>query len=70
MDLPYLDSVGFDWNFGVTPDSKFWRVCRREFEARFRQIASRTFRDAEVSMAHGILRRFLNTPEDFMRHLR
>lgn len=66
----YVDSLGFGWNFGFTPDNKLAKVCRREFDPRFRQIASREYRPSEVAMAYEILRRFLDTPERFMYHLR
>lgn len=69
--MPMLnEAAGHGWNFGFTEDAKRWKICRREFDIRFRQITSRDFREHELFMAHDLLQKLLSSPKDFMRHLR
>ena len=62
--------LGFDWDIGFTEDMERWKICRREFTIRFRQIASRNYRDHELSAMHELLNKLLLSPNDFMRHIR
>ncbi|ETW82537.1 cytochrome P450 monooxygenase 14 [Heterobasidion irregulare TC 32-1] len=64
------EALGFDWDIGFTEDMERWKICRREFTIRFRQIASRNYRDHELAVTHELLNKLLLSPNDFMRHIR
>ncbi|KAK2467643.1 hypothetical protein APHAL10511_000498 [Amanita phalloides] len=57
--------VFFALNYGES-----WRRHRRTFHEYFQLNAVERYRPAEIREAHALLRNLLNTPDNFLRHLR
>ncbi|KAJ6527878.1 cytochrome P450 [Mycena vulgaris] len=55
--------AGGDFMFGDT-----WRTHRRLFHQDFQPIAAKLFRPQELQAAHQLIRRILDTPDDFAQH--
>jgi len=52
------------------PYGEYWREHRRLFHQEFHPTATLRYRPQEVKGTHQLLRRLLNTPDDWMSHLR
>ncbi|KAI8996249.1 cytochrome P450 [Trametes punicea] len=69
--MPMLNElVGCDWHFVFMGYGENWRERRRVFHQYFHPNAATTYRPKELKVARELLRRLLETPEDFMVHLR
>ena len=55
---------------GFIPYGSEWRRVRKEFYAHFNPEAARQYRPLEDEAAHALLRNLLDTPEDFLQHIR
>ncbi|KAJ7874655.1 cytochrome P450 [Mycena leptocephala] len=68
-DRPHLpmvmDLMGWDYNIGDE-----WRVHRRLLNESFNVKASRTYEPNELTVTRTLLHRLLDTPDDFLPHLR
>ncbi|KAF4598059.1 hypothetical protein EYR38_006453 [Pleurotus pulmonarius] len=62
--------VGWDFNFGFKAYGEDWRQCRKLFHHEFHPVASRRFQPREIKATNQFLRALLETPEDYVEHLR
>ncbi|KAI0659485.1 cytochrome P450 [Cubamyces menziesii] len=69
--MPMLNElVGCDWHFVFMGYGDSWRERRRVFHQYFHPNAATSYRPREIKVARELLRRLLETPDDFMIHLR
>ncbi|KAI0325277.1 cytochrome P450 [Cubamyces sp. BRFM 1775] len=69
--MPMLNElVGCDWHFVFMGYGDSWRERRRVFHQYFHPNAATNYRPREIKVARELLRRLLETPDDFMIHLR
>ncbi|KAI0651028.1 cytochrome P450 [Trametes meyenii] len=69
--MPMLNElVGCDWHFVFMGYGDSWRERRRVFHQYFHPNAATHYRPREIKVARELLRRLLETPDDFMIHLR
>ncbi|EJD05381.1 cytochrome P450 [Fomitiporia mediterranea MF3/22] len=69
--LPLLtELLDFEWNFGFMPYGEEWRKYRRMFVGKFGASAAHIFNPIHERVSGLLLQRFLDTPEDFIDHLR
>ncbi|CDO75710.1 hypothetical protein BN946_scf184493.g8 [Trametes cinnabarina] len=69
--MPMLNElVGCDWHFVFMGYGDSWRERRRVFHQYFHPNATTSYRPREIKVARELLRRLLETPDDFMIHLR
>ncbi|KAI0772313.1 cytochrome P450 [Trametes elegans] len=69
--MPMLNElVGCDWHFVFMGYGESWRERRRVFHQYFHPNAVTNYRPRELKVARELLRRLLETPDDFMVHLR
>ena len=61
---------GLNWSFGLQPYGPEWRDGRKAFQKVFHPNIVPRFRPLEVVEARKLLRRLLQTPDNFMAHLR
>ncbi|KAF9055302.1 cytochrome P450 [Hymenopellis radicata] len=47
-----------------------WRQQRRHFHQEFNEVAARRFFPVQTKAVHGLLRQFLESPDDFMAHIK
>ncbi|KAF8914638.1 cytochrome P450 [Mucidula mucida] len=47
-----------------------WRQQRRHFHQEFNEVAVQRFFPVQTKAVHGLLRRFLESPDDFMAHIK
>ncbi|KAH9911775.1 cytochrome P450 [Epithele typhae] len=66
----YSDSVGCDWHFVFMGYGDSWRERRRVFHQYFHPNATIEYRPRTLKVARELLLRLLDTPDDFMVHLR
>lgn len=62
--------VGCDWHFVFMGYGESWRERRRVFHQYFHPNATKNYRPRELKVARELLRRLLESPDDFMVHLR
>ncbi|KAJ6570091.1 cytochrome P450 [Mycena vulgaris] len=60
--------VGADFMFAFQKYGDTWRTHRRLFHQDFQPIAAKLFRPQELQAAHQLIRRILDTPDDFAQH--
>ncbi|GLB41231.1 putative cytochrome P450 family protein [Lyophyllum shimeji] len=60
------------WNFltPLLPYGEHWRAHRRIFHQEFNATACRRFRPDQLNATHRFLQKLLDSPEQFMRHIR
>ena len=63
-------SVGFEWSTASAPYGQYWRESRKLFHQTFSPQASRCYRPVEVMARGKFLRKLLDTPRDFRKHIR
>ncbi|TBU24926.1 cytochrome P450, partial [Dichomitus squalens] len=69
--LPMLNElVGCNWHFLFMDYGDDWRERRRVFHQFFHSNASVGYRPRELKVARELLSRLLESPDDFMTHLR
>nr|BED42963.1 cytochrome P450 monooxygenase [Trametes versicolor] len=69
--MPMLNElVGCDWHFVFMGYGDSWRERRRVFHQYFHPNAATNYRPRELKVARELLRRLLQTPDEFMVHLR
>ncbi|KAJ7146856.1 cytochrome P450 [Mycena epipterygia] len=70
-NLPMLnDLMGWDFQLANMKYGDTWRTSRRLFNQGFNIISARNFYPKELAATHGLLRRFLHTPDAFREHIR
>ncbi|KAJ7776522.1 cytochrome P450 [Mycena maculata] len=73
-DRPEFPMVGdlMGWKYALLfmKYGEEWRTHRRLFNQEFNTQSSLNFRPAERAASHGLLRRLLRDPDDFLGHLR
>lgn len=62
--------VGCNWHFVFMGYGDDWRERRRVFHQFFHPNAAVAYRPRELKVARELLRRLLESPDDFMTHLR
>ncbi|KAH9941402.1 cytochrome P450 [Amylocystis lapponica] len=62
--------VGFDYHFAFMKYGEQWREYRRVFHQHFNASASRRHQPKSAEGARELLRRLLESPDEFMEHLR
>ncbi|KAI0820142.1 cytochrome P450 [Trametes gibbosa] len=69
--MPMLNElVGCDWHFVFMGYGESWRERRRVFHQYFHPNAATSYRPKELKVARELLRRLLETPDEYMVHLR
>ncbi|KAI0743064.1 cytochrome P450 [Daedaleopsis nitida] len=69
--MPMLNElVGCDWHFVFMGYGDDWRERRRVFHQYFHPNAAVNYRPRSLKVARELLRRLLESPDDFMVHLR
>ncbi|KAF8910745.1 cytochrome P450 [Mucidula mucida] len=69
--LPMInDLMGWDWSFGHMPYGKTWKAHRKMFYSHFQPSAVSKSWPIQRVEAQKLLRRLIDTLEDFMEHLR
>lgn len=61
--------MGFGWSLGFTPYNEWWKHSRALFHKHFKPTAVAQFRPKKLKAAHAFLRRLLDDPKDFHRHM-
>ncbi|KAF5333831.1 hypothetical protein D9758_017428 [Tetrapyrgos nigripes] len=62
--------VGFTWNLGFMPYGNEWKENRKGFRQELNPRKVVHYRPSMISATEQLLRRLLDKPDDFMRHLR
>lgn len=62
--------IGFDWLFGFMPYGKEWKERRQLFVQQFHPLNASNHQPTEMDFTHKMLYQLLQTPEDFMSHIR
>ncbi|KAF8592281.1 cytochrome P450 [Ramaria rubella] len=71
FDFPMLDLMGFvDWNFVLMRYGDRWRQHRRIFHQKFHPAAVAAYHPVQAKHARELLLQLLDTPEDYLRHIR
>ena len=63
-------SVGFGWDFSFMPYGRRWRELRKAFVRKFHPPALSHYHPTILQGTRELLLDFLNTPNDFIKHLR
>ncbi|KXN82953.1 O-methylsterigmatocystin oxidoreductase [Leucoagaricus sp. SymC.cos] len=61
---------GWDWLFGFLPYGEAWLERRKLFQKYFHPLDNASHHPREREYVHQMLRHFLDTPEEFMEHVR
>lgn len=61
--------VGLGWSFAFQPYDQEWRDARKIAHREFSAEACKKHRPVLIKETHKLLRRFLQSPEDFMDHM-
>jgi cytochrome P450 len=69
-DLPTNVLLGFDFNTILMKYGARWRCQRRIFHQAFREQAALSYRPMQQRKAQQLIRNMLDTPEEFVTHLR
>ncbi|KAJ7454671.1 cytochrome P450 [Mycena latifolia] len=64
----YNEMVGGDFMFAFKRYGDTWRTHRRLFHQEFQPIAVKLFHRQELQEAHNLIRRLLDTPDDYAKH--
>lgn len=68
--LPFSFRMGWKFAFSFLPNNEIWRSRRHRFHQEFNPKAALRFRPQQLKSTYELLRRLLDTPEDWMQHLR
>jgi len=69
--MPMINELmGFDYNFAFIPYGNEWREHRRLMSRYLRATETVNFQPHEEKATHGLLRRLLDEPENFIDHIR
>ncbi|KAF9459105.1 cytochrome P450 [Collybia nuda] len=69
--LPMINELmGWNFDFAFMPYNDYWRQHRKLMHQSFHPTASTRFHPHELRATHGLLRSLLDTPNDFMNHIR
>lgn len=69
--LPMINELmGFDFHFGLMPYGNEWRERSRWMYRYLRANDTARFQPHEMKATHGLLRRLLDEPDNFMDHIR
>ncbi|KAI0758757.1 cytochrome P450 [Fomes fomentarius] len=69
--MPMLNElVGCDWHFVFMGYGESWRERRRVFHQYFHPNATLNYRPRELKVARELMRRLLESPDEYMTHLR
>ncbi|KAJ7101265.1 cytochrome P450 [Mycena belliarum] len=67
--IPMLcEMMGWDFNIAMMRYGDSWRAHRRLFNEGFTAKVSEKYRPKQLAATHGLLRRLLQTPDDFLGH--
>ncbi|THH14927.1 hypothetical protein EW146_g5475 [Bondarzewia mesenterica] len=66
----YSDSLRLDWALGFVSYGQRWRDMRKAFHQYFHPTATLQYHPIEERATVELLQRLLDTPEDFIEHLR
>ncbi|KAF7977292.1 hypothetical protein HWV62_4259 [Athelia sp. TMB] len=67
---PMMNLMGWSWLLTIMPANAEWRGQRRHFRQEFDGGAIRRHYPAIIDTTHGLLKGFLETPEQWKEHLR
>ncbi|TFK41805.1 cytochrome P450 [Crucibulum laeve] len=62
--------IGWKWLFGFIPYNRTWRERRRQFQQHLGRSNTSIHEPRELHFAHILLQQLLNSPENFMEHIR
>ncbi|KAK0486576.1 cytochrome P450 [Armillaria novae-zelandiae] len=62
--------MGWDFSFGLMEYGNEWRAQRRLFQQEFNLIAVERYHQCELKATHELLRRLLEEPNKFIKHIR
>lgn len=62
--------MGWSFNLGLMVYGDRWRIHRKAFHDVFRPEAAMHFRPIQLRSMHALLRKLVESPEDFVTHLR
>ncbi|EAU86764.1 cytochrome P450 [Coprinopsis cinerea okayama7 len=62
--------IGFDWLFGFMPYGEGWKERRRLFQQHFHPLNTSSHQPIELEFTQKMLQQLLQTPHDFMSHIR
>ncbi|KAF9002580.1 cytochrome P450 [Cyathus striatus] len=65
-----MELMNWTFNVGLLPYGDWWRVHRRTFHEHFRQNAVGRYQPIQQREALAMLRRLLDTPDNFLHHVR
>ncbi|KAF9480947.1 cytochrome P450 [Pholiota conissans] len=68
--IPMIDLVGWTFNSAFKPYGPTWQAHRRALHQTFNQKASVKYRPLQIDKMNDMLHGFLETPEDFMAHIK
>jgi len=51
------------------PYGRIWRKHRSLYQKHMNQIAIKEFQPSQLAAARSLLRKFLDTPEDYLEHI-
>ncbi|KAF8884181.1 cytochrome P450 [Infundibulicybe gibba] len=68
--LIILSSMGWDMGFPFLPYGSTWRARRRQFHEYFHAGVAGQYKPIQAREARRLLQRLLDTPNDFMHHVR
>ncbi|KAG7085605.1 hypothetical protein E1B28_003156 [Marasmius oreades] len=62
--------MGWNYSFALMEYGDEWRAQRRLFQQEFHPTAAERFQPLELQVAHNLVRRLLDDPENFPTHIR
>ncbi|TFK20074.1 cytochrome P450 [Coprinopsis marcescibilis] len=62
--------IGFDWLFGFMPYADAWKERRRLFQKHFHPLDAASHQPIELDFTQKLLKQLLQTPDEFMSHIR
>ncbi len=66
----YYFRMGWDYNLAMNPYGDHWRRQRRAFHQHFHSNKVQIYEGSQVRGTRGLLRRLLETPDNFWEHVR
>ncbi|KAG6908985.1 hypothetical protein DXG01_002474 [Tephrocybe rancida] len=70
VQLPMLDLMGWNFSFATMSYSPWWRRHRKCFHEHFHFTATQKYQPVQLRESRALLRRLLDTPDDFLQHTR
>ncbi|KAF5346017.1 hypothetical protein D9758_013877 [Tetrapyrgos nigripes] len=68
--FPMLNFIGWDWTFVIMPYGSRWSAHRKLFTKEFNPNLPERYEPQELRVVATLLERLLQTPEDFVDHIR